>query len=47
VVLFAQVVVGVLQARLGVPVGLVEIHMLLASCLISLITFHYLATRVK
>lgn len=47
VVLFAQVVVGVAQARLGVPVGLVEIHMLLASCLISLVTFHYLSARVK
>jgi len=47
VVLFAQVVVGVAQARLGVPVGLVEIHMLLASCLISLVTFHFLSARVK
>jgi heme a synthase len=47
VVLLAQVVVGVAQARLGVPVGLVEIHMLLASCLISLVTFHFLSARVK
>ena len=46
-VMFLQVVVGVLQARMGVPVYLVEIHMLLASCLISLITFDFLSTRVK
>ena len=46
-VLIAQAAVGVAQARLGVPATLVEIHMLLASCLISLITFDYLANRVK
>jgi len=42
-----QAVVGVAQARLGVPAGLVEIHMLLASVLISMIGFNYLATRAK
>ena len=47
VVLIAQAAIGVAQSRLGVPATLVEIHMLLASCLISLITFDYLATRAK
>ena len=46
-VLVLQVIVGVSQARLGVPVYLVEVHMLLASCLISLVTFDYLANRIK
>jgi cytochrome c oxidase assembly protein subunit 15 len=47
VVEVCQAIVGVAQARLGVPAALVEVHMLLASCLISLITFSYLANRVK
>jgi cytochrome c oxidase assembly protein subunit 15 len=42
-----QAIVGVAQARLGVPAPLVEIHMLLASCLISLIAFTVLAGRSK
>lgn len=42
-----QACVGVAQARLGVPAGLVLVHMLLASCLISLITFNFLASRAK
>ena len=42
-----QAIVGVVQARLGVPAPLVAIHMLGASCLVSLITFNHLATRAK
>jgi len=40
-----QAIVGVAQARLGVPAGLVEVHMLLASVLISMLTFNHLASR--
>ncbi|MFM6979832.1 MAG: COX15/CtaA family protein [Micrococcales bacterium] len=43
----AQAVIGVAQARLGVPPLLVGIHMLGASILISMITFNFLATRAK
>lgn len=43
----AQAVVGVAQARLGVPAPLVAVHMLFASCLVSLIVFNYLANRAK
>ena len=42
-----QAVIGVLQARLGVPAGLVAVHMLGASCLVSLVTFNHLAVRAK
>lgn len=42
-----QAVVGVAQARLGVPAPLVEVHMLLASVLISLLAFNFLVSRVK
>jgi cytochrome c oxidase assembly protein subunit 15 len=42
-----QAVVGVAQARLGVPAPLVELHMLLASVLISLLAFNFLVSRVK
>lgn len=42
-----QAVLGLAQARLGVPPFLVAVHMLGASILISLITFNFLATRKK
>ena len=47
VVLVLQAVVGVVQARLGVPPLLVGVHMLGASCLVSLLTFNYLALTAK
>jgi len=47
VVLVLQAVVGVVQARLGVPPLLVGVHMLGASCLVSLLTFNYLASTAK
>ncbi|MEY4411729.1 MAG: hypothetical protein RLZ69_1303 [Actinomycetota bacterium] len=47
IAIIAQACVGVAQARLGVPAQLVLVHMLLASVLISLITFNYLASRAK
>jgi heme A synthase len=47
IAIIAQAFVGVAQARLGVPAQLVLVHMLLASLLISLITFNYLASRAK
>ena len=40
-----QALVGVVQARLGVPPLLVGIHMLGASALVSLLTFNFLSTR--
>lgn len=43
----AQAIIGVLQARWGVPGGLVAVHMLGASCLISLLAFSHLASRAK
>jgi heme a synthase len=43
----AQAIIGVLQSRLGVPAGLVALHMLGASLLISLLTFHWLSVRGK
>ena len=46
-VALAQAVVGVVQARLGVPPLLVGLHMAGAATLCSLITFNYLATRAK
>jgi cytochrome c oxidase assembly protein subunit 15 len=42
-----QAIVGVLQSRLGVPAGLVALHMLGASLLISLVTFFWLSVRGK
>lgn len=42
-----QAIVGVLQSRLGVPAGLVALHMLGASLLISLANFHWLSIRGK
>lgn len=42
-----QALVGVVQARLGVPPLLVGIHMLGASALVSLLTFNFLSTRAS
>lgn len=42
-----QAIVGVAQARLGLPVGLVIVHMTLASIFISLLTFVVLSTSRK
>ena len=42
-----QAVIGVIQARTGVPPTLVALHMLGASVLISLITANFLAIRGK
>lgn len=45
--LVAQAVIGILQARTGVPPLLVGIHMLGASIVASLLTFQWLAVRAK
>ena len=45
--LVAQAIIGVAQARLGVPAILVGLHMLGASVLASLLTFQFLAVRAK
>ena len=42
-----QALVGVAQARLGVPAGLVGVHVTGAAVLCSLITFNHLALRSK
>ena len=42
-----QAIVGVAQARLGLPVGLVIVHMTLASIFMSLLTFQVLSTSSK
>ncbi|MFM1983929.1 MAG: hypothetical protein RL723_364 [Actinomycetota bacterium] len=47
VVTIAQAIIGVIQARLGVPAALVALHMLGASVLCSLITLQWLAIRGK
>lgn len=47
IVTICQAVIGVAQARLGVPAVLVGIHMLGASVLVSLLTFNFLSTRAK
>jgi cytochrome c oxidase assembly protein subunit 15 len=47
VVTIAQAIIGVIQARLGVPAVLVALHMLGASVLCSLITLQWLAIRGK
>ena len=47
VALFFQAIIGVAQARLGVPPFLVGLHMLGASLIASLLTFHWLAIRGK
>ena len=41
----AQALIGVIQARLGVPPFLVALHMLGAAALASLITFQFLVLR--
>ena len=41
----AQAVIGVVQARLGVPEFLVALHMLGAAVLVSLVTFQFLLLR--
>jgi cytochrome c oxidase assembly protein subunit 15 len=46
-VTLVQAVIGVAQARLGVPPLLVGLHMLGASALCSLLTFQWLAVRGK
>lgn len=43
----AQAIIGVAQARLGVPPLLVGFHMLGAASLCSLLTFNFLASRAK
>lgn len=43
----AQAVVGIVQARMGVPAILVGIHMLGAAVLSSMVMFHWLSARVK
>ncbi len=43
--LVVQAAIGVLQARLGVPIGLVAIHMLGASTLISLLQINFSLSR--
>ncbi|MEN9748938.1 MAG: hypothetical protein RL149_16 [Actinomycetota bacterium] len=45
--LVAQAIIGVAQARLGVPPLLVGAHMLGASVIASLLTFQWLAIRAK
>lgn len=47
VVTIAQAIIGVIQARLGVPAPLVALHMLGAAVLCSLLTFQWLAIRGK
>jgi cytochrome c oxidase assembly protein subunit 15 len=47
VVTIAQAIIGVAQARLGVPAVLVALHMLGASVICSLLTFQWLAIRGK
>jgi cytochrome c oxidase assembly protein subunit 15 len=42
---YVQAVIGMAQAQWGVPAGLVALHMLGASCLISLLTFSHLTSR--
>lgn len=47
VVTIAQAIIGIAQARLGVPAGLVALHMLGASVLCALLTLQWLAIRGK
>jgi len=42
-----QAIIGVIQARTGVPAVLVGIHMLGASVVASLLTFQWLSVRAK
>ena len=43
----AKAIIGIAQARLGVPAGLVALHMLGASVLCALLTFQWLSIRGK
>jgi cytochrome c oxidase assembly protein subunit 15 len=45
--LAAQACVGIAQARLGLPIGLVLVHMTLASVFVALLTLQRLALRRK
>jgi cytochrome c oxidase assembly protein subunit 15 len=45
--LAVQALIGIIQARTGVPAILVGLHMLGASVIASLITFQWLAVRGK
>ena len=47
IALIVQAIIGVAQARLGVPALLVGLHMLGASILASLLTFQWLSLRAK
>ena len=47
IALVVQAIIGVAQARLGVPALLVGLHMLGASILASLLTFQWLSLRSK
>jgi cytochrome c oxidase assembly protein subunit 15 len=47
IVSIAQAIIGVVQARLGVPALLVGLHMLGAAVLCSLLTMQWLAIRGK
>jgi cytochrome c oxidase assembly protein subunit 15 len=42
-----QIIVGIIQARMGVPAVLVGLHMLGASTLISILSFQWLSVRGK
>jgi cytochrome c oxidase assembly protein subunit 15 len=44
-VLLYQVVLGIMQARLGLPIALVALHMLGASVLASMLTLQLLINR--
>lgn len=45
--LIAQALVGITQAKLGLPVGLVLLHLSLASVFVSILTLQFLALRHK
>lgn len=42
-----QAFIGVVQARLGLPAGLVALHLLLASVIIALVTLTWLSLRTR
>ena len=42
-----QAFIGVVQARLGLPAGLVALHLLLASAIIALVTLTWLSLRTR
>jgi cytochrome c oxidase assembly protein subunit 15 len=42
-----QATVGIAQARLGVPAALVEVHMILAAVIVTLLTWQRLALRLQ